>query len=53
MFELIGILILFAWALAIMYKIGRVDGISYTIDWFEKQGYIKFDGKRTPRPPRV
>jgi hypothetical protein len=43
MFEVIGVLILFAIALALAYKIGTLDGISYTIDTLEKKGIIKFD----------
>jgi hypothetical protein len=45
MLEVIGVLFLFAWAMWLCYKIGRVDGISYTIDWLEKKGLIKFDPK--------
>jgi len=43
MFEIIGVLILFAIALAMAYKIGTLDGISYTVDMLEKKGIIKFD----------
>lgn len=46
MLELVGVLILFGIALALSYKIGRIDGISYTINWFEKKGLIKFDADK-------
>ena len=46
MLELIGVLILFAIALALAYKIGTLDGISYTIDMLEKKGIIKFDAPK-------
>lgn len=37
MLEIIGVLILFAIALAMAYKIGTLDGISYTVDMLEKK----------------
>jgi len=46
MLYVIGVLILFGWALALSYKIGRVDGISYTVDWLAKEGLLDPEGKR-------
>jgi hypothetical protein len=46
MLEIIAVLILFAIALALAYKIGTLDGISYTVDWLEKKGLMSFKSKK-------
>ncbi len=43
------VLILFAWALSLSYKIGRYDGADITLLWLVKKGHVDIDKIDPPK----